>query len=61
MGWTSMDNETKTRWEKALEDHEKSHPQAVIKTLAGEPIGDSYIPKIKGLVNDIDSRMDIEE
>jgi DNA topoisomerase-1 len=61
MGWTSLDNETKDRWEKVLEDHEKSHPQAVIKTLAGEPIGDSYIPKIKGLVNDIDSRMDIEE
>jgi DNA topoisomerase-1 len=58
MGWTSLDNETKNRWEKALGDHEKSHPQAVIKTLAGEPIGDEYIPKTKSPINDVDNGID---
>jgi DNA topoisomerase-1 len=61
MGWTSLDNETKKRWEKALDDHEKSHPQPVIKTLAGEPIGEEYIPKTKGLIDDGDNGTDIEE
>jgi len=58
MGWSSLDSETKSRWEKALEDHEKGHPQPVIKTLAGEPIGDEYIPKTKSLINDVDNGMD---
>jgi DNA topoisomerase-1 len=58
MGWSSLDSDTKSRWEKALEDHEKGHPQPVIKTLAGEPIGDEYIPKTKSLINDIDNGMD---
>ena len=58
MGWSSMDSEIKTQWEKALEDHEKGHPQPVIKTLAGEPIGDEYIPKTKSLINDIDNGTD---
>lgn len=58
MGWSSLDSEIKTQWEKALEDHEKGHPQPVIKTLAGEPIGDEYIPKTKSLINDIDNGTD---
>jgi len=57
MGWASLDNETKNRWEKALEDHEKSHPQPVIKTLDGEPVGDAYRPKTKSIADD---GMDIE-
>ena len=61
MGWASLDNETKNRWEKALEDHEKSHPQPVIKTLAGETIGEEYIPKTKGLIDDGDNGVDTEE
>ena len=61
MGWTSLDNETKNRWEKTLEDHEKSHPQPVIKTLTGEPIGEEYIPKTKSPIDDDDNAMDIEE
>ncbi|HJX34775.1 MAG TPA: topoisomerase DNA-binding C4 zinc finger domain-containing protein, partial [Desulfatiglandales bacterium] len=61
MGWTSLDNETKNRWGKALEDHEKNNPQPVIKTLTGEPIGEEYIPKIKSLIDDVDNAMDIEE
>jgi DNA topoisomerase-1 len=57
MGWASLDDETKNRWEKALEDHEKSHPQPVIKTLAGEPVGDAYKPKVKDIA---DNGTDIE-
>jgi DNA topoisomerase-1 len=55
MGWSSLDNETKRQWEKALEDHEKSHPQPVIKTLAGELIGDAYRPKTKSLIDGDDN------
>jgi len=47
LGWTTLDDETKKRWEKSLEDHEKAHPQPVIQTLDGEPIGDGYKPKTK--------------
>ena len=52
LGWAPLDDETKKRWEKALEDHEKAHPQPVIQTLDGEPVGDGYKPKTKIVTSD---------
>jgi len=46
LGWTSLDDETKKQWEKALSEHEKAHPRPVIQTVDGEPVGEEYRPKI---------------
>lgn len=46
-GWTTLPDDVKDKWEKALEAHEKAHPQPVIKNLDGKPIGDDYRPSIK--------------
>lgn len=46
LGWAPLDDKTKKYWEKALDEHEKKNPQPVIKNLSGEPIGDSYTPRI---------------
>jgi len=45
-GWASMDKEIKSRWEKALEEHEKVNPLKTILNLNGEPVGDSYKPNL---------------
>jgi DNA topoisomerase-1 len=47
MGWTSMEDKTKTKWEKKLKAHEKAHPQPVIRNLDGNPVGDAYRPQIQ--------------
>ncbi len=47
LGWAPLDDKTKKHWEKALDDHEKKNPQPVIKNLSGEPIGDSYTPRVE--------------
>ena len=45
LGWTTLDDQTKKRLEKALAEHEKAHPQPVIKDLAGTPIGEKQLPQ----------------
>ncbi len=46
LGWASLDNKTKEKWEKALEGHEKAHPQPIIRKMDGNPVGDAYTPQI---------------
>ncbi len=45
LGWALLEDETKTKWEKALEDHEKTYPQPIIRKIDGNLIGDSYKPQ----------------
>jgi hypothetical protein len=44
-----LGSDTKKRWEKALEEHRKTHPQPIIKNLKGTPVGDDYKPKTHSL------------
>jgi DNA topoisomerase-1 len=44
--WTSLEEKTKRKWERALETHEKTHPQPIIQKIDGNPIGDAYRPQI---------------
>ena len=46
LGWNSLEEKTKRKWEKALEKHEKAHPQPIIHKIDGNPIGDAYRPQI---------------
>ena len=52
LGWAPLDDKTKKHWEKALDEHEKQNPQPVIKNLSGEPIGDSYTPRLESTSQD---------
>ena len=45
MGWSPLDKKTKEKWEKALETHEKSHPQVVIYKTDGTLAGQNYKPQ----------------
>ncbi|MCJ7775896.1 MAG: topoisomerase DNA-binding C4 zinc finger domain-containing protein [Desulfobulbaceae bacterium] len=47
LGWASRDDKTKEKWEKALEEHEKAHPQPIIRKMDGNPVGDAYTPQIQ--------------
>ncbi len=38
--WAKLDDKTRTRLERALEEHERQHPVVVIRTLTGEPLTD---------------------
>jgi DNA topoisomerase-1 len=51
LGWGSLDKATKTRWEPALEQHEKAHQQKTIRKLDGTPVGDDYKPRSQGIDN----------
>ena len=44
LGWTSLTDEVKNKWTKEFESHEKTYPQPIIRTLDGNPVGDSYKP-----------------
>jgi DNA topoisomerase-1 len=46
-GWANLPDDVKDNWGKALEAHEKAHPQPVIKNLDGKPIGDDFRPSTK--------------
>ncbi|MCE9589820.1 MAG: topoisomerase DNA-binding C4 zinc finger domain-containing protein [Planctomycetes bacterium] len=46
MGWTSIDEKKQADLETALAAHEAAHPQPVIKTVEGRPVGDDYVPRI---------------
>ncbi|MFC1819545.1 type I DNA topoisomerase [Thermodesulfobacteriota bacterium] len=50
-GWAPLDDVTKGHWEKALEEHEKAHPQPIIRKLDGEPVGDAYRPNIQNVAD----------
>jgi DNA topoisomerase-1 len=52
LGWVSLEGGIKTQWEKALEEHEKVHPQPIIRKLDGSPVGDSYEPRGQGVDED---------
>ena len=47
VGWTTLDKETKARYEKALEDHEKAHPQPVIRKRDGSVVDETYRPEVR--------------
>ncbi|MCP4668261.1 MAG: type I DNA topoisomerase, partial [Deltaproteobacteria bacterium] len=47
LGWSSLDEDVKAAWEKALEEHEKAHPQPVICRLNGDPLGEAYRPQVQ--------------
>jgi len=47
LSWASLEKETKTKWEKALEEHEKAHPTIIIRKLDGTPVGDAYKPQVQ--------------
>ena len=45
LGWASIKDDVKRKWMKALENHEKTYPQPIIRTIDGNPIGDAYKPQ----------------
>jgi hypothetical protein len=47
VSWDSLEENKKVNWEKALDEHEQAHPQAIIRTLDGTPLGDNYKPKVR--------------
>lgn len=55
LGWASLDDKKKRPWEKKLEEHEKAHPQPVIRKMDGDPIGDAYRPQIQNLNQESDT------
>ncbi len=51
LGWARLEPDTKDRLEKTLEEHEKAHPQPIIKKLDGTPVGTSYKPQTQNTEN----------
>jgi DNA topoisomerase-1 len=47
VSWDSLEENKKVTWEKALDEHEQAHPQEIIRTLDGTPLGDNYKPKVR--------------
>lgn len=47
LGWALLEDETKTKWEKALEEHEKINPQVIVRKLDGDPVGNAYKPQAR--------------
>jgi DNA topoisomerase-1 len=45
LGWASLKDDVKSKWLKEFENHEKTYPQQIIRTLDGNPVGDSYKPQ----------------
>ncbi len=52
LGWNSLEGKKKTKWEKALEEHEKTHPQTIIRKLDGNPVGEAYKPQAQNVNGD---------
>jgi DNA topoisomerase-1 len=42
LGWSSLEEKVKAKWEKALRNHEQANPEPVIRKLDGEPLGDRF-------------------
>ena len=51
-GWARLDEKIKTKWEKALNEHEEAHPQPIIRKVDGDPVGDEYRPQSKSVNNE---------
>lgn len=49
LGWALLEDKTKTKWEKALEEHEKINPQVIIRKLDGNPVGAAYKPQAQNV------------
>jgi len=49
LGWALLEDKTKTKWEKALKDHEKINPQVIIRKLDGNPVGAAYKPQAQNV------------
>ena len=49
LGWALLEDKTKTKWEKALEEHEKINPQVIIRKLDGNPVGAAYKPQTQNV------------
>jgi DNA topoisomerase-1 len=49
LGWATLDNDVKKKWEKALKEHEGVHPQPIIRNLNGNPVGENYKPKTQSM------------
>ena len=45
LGWVSLEEKVKAKWENELERHEKENPQLTIRKLGGDPVGDDYKPQ----------------
>lgn len=52
LGWVSLKDKAKIKWEKALEEHEKIYPQPIIRKLNGNPVGDAYKPRAQNVDED---------
>jgi hypothetical protein len=39
-----LEADVKAKWERELEEHEKAHPQLIIRKLDGSPVGENYKP-----------------
>ena len=49
LGWALLEDKTKTKWEKALEEHEKINPQVIIRKLDGNSVGAAYKPQAQNV------------
>jgi DNA topoisomerase-1 len=49
VSWDSLEGDNKVTWEKAFNEHEQAHPQAVIRTLDGAALGDNYKPRVRAV------------
>ncbi len=52
LGWASLKDKGKSKWEKALEEHEKIYPQPIIRKLDGNPVGDACKPRAQNVDED---------
>lgn len=41
-GWAGLDEKVKLKWEKVLREHEKAHPEPVIRRVSGEVLGTRF-------------------
>lgn len=47
LSWTSLKEETRAKWEKALRDHEEAHSKEVVYNSDGMAVEDGYEPKFQ--------------
>jgi DNA topoisomerase-1 len=52
IGWSTLDEDMRDQWQKALEEHEKTHPQPVIQKLDGTPVEEDYEPRVQAVEGD---------
>jgi DNA topoisomerase-1 len=50
--WNSLHEDLRGKWERALDEHEKAHPQKSILKLDGTSVGDDYKPRAHAIVKD---------